>query len=100
MGVFFSKYIVKKNLEFFKGGGRGMGSFFIILRYLKISFKKKFCLKNCLEIFFIFRGRGGDRGNLVHFKNSFKIEGTTSPQQRMCYFVPIKRGVANPHPLK
>ena len=36
MGVFFSKYIVKKNLEFLKGGrGRRRGSFFIILKYLK-----------------------------------------------------------------
>ena len=40
---FFSKYIVKKNLEFFKGGGRGSGSFFIILRYLKQLLLSKPC---------------------------------------------------------
>ena len=40
---------------------------------------------------FIFRGWGEDRDNFVHSKNSFKIEGTTSPLQSMCYFVPIKR---------
>ena len=49
--------------------------------------------------FFIFRGWGWYRGNFVYSKNSFKIKGTTSPQQSMCYFVRIKKKVANPHPL-
>ena len=45
MGVFFINILSnkKKFLEFFQGGGRGRGSSFIILRYLKQLLLSKPC---------------------------------------------------------
>ena len=42
-GSFFLNISSKKNLQFFKGEGRGRSSFFIILRYLKQLFHSKPC---------------------------------------------------------
>ena len=108
-GSFFSKYIVKKNLEFlnfFKGRGRGRGNFFIILRYLKQLLLSKPC-----PILYLFKDRVANPTPL----NKFYFEGgwinlfiprTVSKHKiqllpsKVCAFLHLLKGVANPHPLK
>ena len=116
---FFSKYIVKqkKNLEFFKVGGRGRGSFFIILRYLKQLLLSKHC-----AILYLFKDEVANPTPLnKFFKNIIKkkflknfleilflfIPRTVSKQKvqllpsKVCAILDLfKVGVANPHPLK
>ena len=64
-GSFFSKYIVKNKFrifKFFKGGGRGRGSFFIILRYLKQLLLGKPC-----AILYLFKDRVANSTPLNQF---------------------------------